>query len=400
MAAVGISNSRKNNDQGPPDLDEMVRRLQQKFRSLFGGNGGGRRTEGSSSGLTGGGPGVKVIIAIALVVWALSGIYIIDPAERGVVLRLGKYVDTTGPGPHWHIPYPIETVEKVNVDEIRNVEIGFRSGGPQQGSDTASNLKALMLTKDENIIDINLAVQYRVKDARDYLFNVIDPETSLIQATESAVREIVGKSTMDFALTEGRTEIAARIEALTQKILDNYDAGLQITSVNIQNAQAPEEVQDAFRDVVKAREDEQRSINEAQAYANDVIPRARGAAARLLEEAQAYKGKAVAESQGEASRFMQVLDEYQKAPEVTRKRLYLEAMESVLSKTSKVMVDVEGGNNLLYLPLDRLMQQRNQQGTSTELIPPVIPEITESSTPASAQERSDMRERNRNRGQQ
>ncbi len=386
--------SRKGSEQGPPDLDEMLRKLQQQFRSLFGGN-GPRRTDRSNGKP---GPGAIIIAAVLLVLWALSGIYIIDSAERGVLLRFGNYAGTTGPGLHWRPPYPIETVDKVNVDEIRNVEIGFRSGGElKQGVEPVAR-EALMLTEDENIVDVKLAVQYRVKDARDYLFNVIDPDATLVQATESAVREIVGKSSMDFVLTEGRTEISNRTEELTQQILDRYKTGLQVTSVNMQDAQPPDEVQDAFQDAIRAISDEQRLINEAQAYANDIIPRAKGAAARLEQEGQAYKAKVITQSQGEASRFTQVLGEYLRAPEVTRKRLYLESMESVLSNTSKVMVDVKGGNNLLYLPLDRLVQPRSMPGSSDETAVPVSPNTMEKTPPASTQERNDMRNRNRDRG--
>lgn len=390
--------NRKNNEQGPPDLDEMVRKLQQKFRSLLGGSGSGSGSSRRPEGVGRSGPGFSIIAALAVVVWALSGIYIIDSAERGVLLRFGTYEQTTGPGLHWHLPYPIETVDKVNVDEIRNVEIGFRSGDElKQGVEPVAR-EALMLTEDENIVNVKLAVQYRVKDARDYLFNVIDPDATLIQATESAVREIVGKSSMDFVLTEGRTEISNRTEELTQQILDRYKTGLQVTSVNMQDAQPPDEVQDAFQDAIRAISDEQRLINEAQAYANDIIPRAKGAAARLEQEGQAYKAKAVAQSQGEASRFTQVLGEYTKAPEVTRKRLYLEAMESVLTNTSKVMVDVEGGNNLLYLPLDRLMQQGSVQANPAEAVIPMNPGNIEKIAPAPTQERNDMRDRDRDRG--
>lgn len=381
--------NRKGNDQGPPDLDEMVRKLQHKFRGLFG---GGKRTEGGDNKPSR--VGFGWLAALAFIVWILSGIYIVDPAERGVVLRFGKYVETTLPGPHWHIPYPIETREVVNVDQIRNVELGFRSGGLKQTIEPVPR-EALMLTQDENIIDIRFAVQYRVKDARDYLFNVRDPDFTLVQATESAVREIIGKSKMDFVLTEGRSEIVALSDKLIQQTLDRYKSGLQVTSVNMQNAQPPEEVQDAFQDVVRSREDEQRLINEAETYANDIIPRARGAAARQLEEANAYRSRVIAQAGGEASRFTQVLEEYRKAPEVTRERLYIEAMESVMANTNKIMVDVEGGNNLLYLPLDRINQMRNEPGAGSG---PAAVENTDSMAPALEEKKNDMRDRDRTRG--
>ncbi len=354
-------------EQGPPDLDEVVRKLQDKLGGLFGGKRGGA----SGSGAAGGGrkpfAGIGALLILALVVWAVTGFYIIDEGNRGVVLRFGEYQTTTDAGLHWHIPYPIETVEVVNVEAIRNVEIGYRSGGGGQGVRKVPK-EALMLTQDENIIDIQLAVQYKIKNAKDYLFNVRDPDMTLHQATESAIREVIGKSTMDFVLTEGRSEVVARTEQLTQEILDRYKSGLLITSVNMQDAQPPEEVQDAFNDAIKAREDEQRLKNEAEAYANEILPKARGEAARMLEEASAYKAQVVARAEGEASRFLQLLEEYQKAPEVTRERLYLTTLEEILEKATKVMLDVEGGNNLLFLPLDRLISS----ATTLPVRPPLM----------------------------
>jgi len=357
--------ARGNSGQQPPDLDEVVRKLQNKFNSLFGGgkSSGGNEGDGSGSGSgsggsgSGSGKGIGVIIAIALIVWGFTGLYTVNEGNRGVVLRFGEYTETTMSGLHWHIPFPIEQVEIVNVQEIRNVEVGYRSNLSGQGSGRSVLNEALMLTQDENIIDIKFAIQYRIKDARDYLFNVSDPDITLHQATESAVREIIGKSKMDFVLTEGRNEIVVRAKTLIQDVMDGYNAGLELTSVNMQDAQPPEQVQAAFSDAVKAREDEVRLKNEAEAYANDVIPKARGTAARMLEEANAYKEQVIAEAEGDASRFSQVLIEYNKAPEVTRQRMYLDAMENVMNQSTKVLVDVEGGNNLLYLPLDRMMQQ-------------------------------------------
>ncbi len=354
-------------EQGPPDLDEVVRKLQDKLGGLFGGRRGG--ASGSSSAGGGKKPfaGIGALLVLALVVWAVTGFYIIDEGNRGVVLRFGEYQTTTDAGLHWHIPYPIETVEVVNVEAIRNVEIGYRSGGGGQGLRKVPK-EALMLTQDENIIDIQLAVQYKIKNAKDYLFNLRDPDMTLHQATESAIREVIGKSTMDFVLTEGRSEVVARTEQLTQEILDRYKSGLLITSVNMQDAQPPEEVQDAFNDAIKAREDEQRLKNEAEAYANEILPKARGEAARMLEEASAYKAQVVARAEGEASRFLQLLEEYQKAPEVTRERLYLTTLEEILEKATKVMLDVEGGNNLLFLPLDRLISS----ATTLPVRPPLL----------------------------
>lgn len=384
--------NRKNTEQqGPPDLDEVVRKLQQRLRGLFGGKGpgvGGGEVKPSRFGL-------GALALIALIIWLLSGIYIIDPAERGVVQRFGKYVATTLPGPHWHMPYPIEAVEKVNVEQIRNVEIGFRSDGLKQNVESVSR-EALMLTQDENIVDVRFSIQYRIKDAPDYLFNVRDPDFTLVQATESVVREVIGKSKMDFVLTEGRSEIAANTEKLTQTILDRYNSGLQVTSVNMQNAQPPEEVQDAFQDVVRSREDEQRLKNEAESYANDIIPRARGAAARMSEEANAYKARVIAEATGDASRFTQILQAYQQAPDVTRERLYLETMESVMSNTNKIMVDVPNGNNLLYLPLDRLTQRNSAEQSNSA---PPAPAADAAAPLAPEQKNNDLRDRDRTRGE-
>ena len=354
-------------DQGPPDLDEVVRKIQQKFGGIFGG--GKPRAAGEGPG-RGNIPGIGIIILLIAAWLAYDCVYIIEPADRGVVLRFGKYVDTLQPGPNIRFPRPIETVIKVNVDEVRNVEVGYRSLGATSGSgrgDQNVRQESLMLTRDENIVDAKFAVQYKVMDARDYLFNVKDPDVTLQQATESAIREIVGKSDMDFVLTEGRSEVADRAEKLIQEILDRYSTGLQVVDVNMQDAQPPDEVQDAFFDAVKAREDEQRVINEAEAYSNDILPRARGAAARQTEEAEAYKSEVVARAKGEASRFLAMMKEYKQAPNVTRERLYIEAMESVLSKSSKVMLDAKGGNNLLYVPLDRLLQTKGkQEGTDQE----------------------------------
>ncbi len=342
----------KKKDQGPPDLDEVVKKFQDQVSSIFGGkgkgSGGDGEGQGSSSGGGFGSKGLGVVVGGALFLWGLTGIYIVDEGKRGVELIFGAYSETTQPGPHWHMPAPISTVEIVDVSQIRNVEIGYRSAIDGGSAKRSVLNEAMMLTQDENIVDVNFAIQYRIKDAQDYLFN-------LREATESAVREIVGKSKMDFVLTEGRSEMVQSAEILIQAILDRYGSGLQVTSVNMQDAQPPEQVQAAFSDAVKAREDEQRVKNEAEAYANDILPKARGAGARMFEEATAYKSKVVAEAEGQTSRFLQVLTEYEKAPVVTRERLYLDAMETVLNNTSKVMLDVEGSGNLLYLPLDRMM---------------------------------------------
>lgn len=336
-------------NDGPPDLDEVIRNMQRKLGGMFGGK--GKTGGGSSSGQ--GGFGVGLILAIAGLIWLLSGIYIVDPAERGVVLRFGQYVTSTMPGPHWHLPYPIEKVEIVNVEEIRTAELGYRSTGSRNDSTILS--ESLMLTKDENIIDLKVAVQYRVQDAAMYLFNVRGPDLILRQMMESAVRETVGRSEMDFVLTEGRSVVANSTEQLLQSMLEAHNTGLLVTSVNMQDVQPPEQVQSAFADVVKAREDEVRQKNQAEAYSNDILPKARGQAFRIVQEAEAYKSQITAKAEGDASRFTQVVREYSKAPEITIERLYLDAMESVYANSQKVMVDIEkGGSNVLYLPLDRM----------------------------------------------
>lgn len=336
--------SGKGGDQGPPDLDEVVRNLQDKFGGLFGKKKGGPTSGGSGGGsqLPKFGAGFGLIALVAFIAWLLSGIYIIEPAERGVVLRFGGYADVTQPGPHWRIPYPIDEVIKVNVDQFES----FRH-------------KAEMLTRDENIVDIELTVQYRIQDAADYLFQDQQPTKTIRDATETAVRETIGKSDLDFILTEGRGSIASDIQTRTQALLNTYKTGLEVMSVNTQPAKPPEQVKSAFDDAIKAREDKERLENEAEAYANEVIPTARGAAARVVASASAYRDRVIASSEGEASRFLAVLKEYEAAPEVTRERLYLEMTENALANSGKVLLDVKGGNNLMYLPLDKIIQQNS-----------------------------------------
>ena len=331
-----------NKQDGPPDLDEVFKKLNEKVTSLFGGK-GGRSGGGSSS--AGGSKGFGFIAAIVLVLWGLSGIYIVDEGREGVVLRLGAFDRITNPGPHWY-PRFIEKVEIVDVDRVRSINIG------------ATTHESLMLTKDENIVDIQFAVQYKVSNAKDYVFNVRDPDTTLRQVTETAMREIVGKNNMDFVIKDGRVQVANGTKDLMRDILESYKTGLVVTNVNMQNAQPPEQVQHAFSDAVKAREDKERLVNEAEAYSNDILPRARGKAARMEQEAAAYRDQIIAKANGETERFLKVLTQYKKAPIVTRERLYLDAMESVLSSTNKVMVDVKKGNNLMYLPLDRLQSRQ------------------------------------------
>lgn len=343
-------------NQGPPDLDEVVRKLQDKLGGIF----GGRRSQRSGGDGSGGGPvggagsgglggkGIGIIAGLAFVAWLLSGIYIIEPAERGVVLRFGAYQEITQPGPHWHIPFPVETVEKVNVDEVSR----FRHA-------------ASMLTSDENIVDIELEVQSRIQDPADYLFEDNQPQKTMRDATETAVREVIGQSNLDFILTEGRGAIATRVQVLTQELLDSYKTGLKVTNVNMLPAKPPEQVKSAFDDAIKAREDKERIENQAQAYANEVIPVARGAAARETENARAFRARVIAEAIGESDRFLALLGQYQKAPVVTRQRLYLEAVEDIYAKTGKVLLDVESGNHLTYLPLDRILQQGDMKPAQT-----------------------------------
>ncbi len=313
-----------------------LKKLRERFAGGSSGGGGG-------GGNGGGGKLIKgllpLVVAGAVALWLLSGFYVVDEQQRGVVLQFGEYVTTTEPGLRWHMPSPIQTVERVNVTAVN-----------------ALTERASMLTKDENIVDVSLQVQYRVRSAEEYLFNVRDPVRTLKEATKSAIREVVGKSDMDFILTAGREAVAAQTKELLQTTIDSYDAGLLVTEVNLEEATAPQPVQGAFADAIKAREDQERLINEAQAYANDILPRARGAAARDIERAQGYRESVVAEARGETARFKALLAEYKQAPQVTRDRLYLDAMNDVLSSTSKIMIDSDNGNSLMYLPLDQMIQ--------------------------------------------
>ena len=340
------------NQDGPPDLDEVFKKLNEKVTSIFGGKGG--RSGGGSGASVGGSKGFGFIATILVVLWAASGIYIVDEGRQGVVLRVGAFDRITDPGPHW-FPRFIEKVEIVDVDRVRSINIG------------AISHESLMLTQDENIVDIQFAVQYKVSNARDYVFNVRDPDTTLRQVTETAMREVVGKNNMDFVIKDGRVQVATRTKDLMKEILDSYKTGLVVTNVNMQNAQPPEQVQHAFSDAVKAREDKERLVNEAEAYSNDILPRARGKAARMGQEAAAYRDEIIAKANGETERFLKVLTQYKKAPVVTRERLYLEAMESVLGNSNKVMVDVKKGNNLMYLPLDRLQSRQSSSLTVQDL---------------------------------
>ncbi|MHB1401216.1 MAG: FtsH protease activity modulator HflK [Thiobacillus sp.] len=385
------NNGNRNKNSGPPDLDEIWRRINQRLNGLFGkkdtggGSGGG---EGfSPEGLPGGGNLVGLLIGVLALVWVASGFYIVDTGQRGVVLRFGQYLETTEPGPRWHLPWPVESREIVNVDQVRTVEIGYRS-------DVKSKVlrESLMLTDDENIIDLQFAVQYILKDPKDFLFVNRGPEETVLQVAETAMREIVGKNKMDFVLYEGRAEIAASAKVLLQQILDRYKTGISISQVTLQNIQPPEQVQAAFDDAVKAGQDRERLKNEAEAYFNDVVPRARGLASRLTEEAEGYKLSVIANAEGEASRFAQIFTEYQKAPQVTRQRMYLDTMQAVMNNTSKILVDQKGGNSLLYLPLDKLQQTVSQPYSGG---PDVQSAPASAATPLDARTRDALRNRDR-----
>jgi len=334
---------------GPPDLDEIWNRLRQKLPGMFGGKGGGR--EPGDAGGKRFPAGAWLLVALVIIIWLASGFYIVDASQRGVVLRFGKYLQTTEPGPNWHLPYPVESVEIVNLSQVRTLEIGYRTNVKNKVLK-----ESLMLTDDENIVDLQFAVQYVLKDPKEFLFFNRNPDDSVMQVAETAMREIVGKSKMDFVLYEGRESIRAQAQKLMQQILDRYQSGVAISQVTMQQAQPPEQVQAAFDDAVKASQDRERQINEGQAYANDVVPKARGSASRLMQEAEGYKQRIIAAAEGEASRFRQIQTEYSRAPAVTRERMYIDTVQQVLTNTSKVIVDQKAGSNLLFLPLDKLLQ--------------------------------------------
>ena len=316
-------------DQGPPDLDEALKKLQDQLNGLFGGRSGGGSSKGAGSML-------GIVAVIAVTVWGLMGLTQIGEQERAVVLRLGEYSRTAQPGLFWY-PRGIDAISRVNITQVRSAQ--FRE---------------TMLTQDENIVDVSMSVQYVIDDPKNFVLEVRDPERSLQHAAQSALRHVVGDSSMGLVLTEGRAAIAVQVRERLQQYLVNYTTGINVQKVNIDDASPPSQVQEAFDDVIKAREDEERVKNEAESYANGIVPEARGRAQRMKEEAEAYRQQVIAKATGEAQRFDQLLSEYEKAPAVTRERLYIDALESVLANTNKVMVDVEGGNNVMYLPLDKL----------------------------------------------
>ncbi len=370
----------RNNSGGPPDLDEVFKNIKKKLDGLFGGgkgsgnnpfgernqsNGGGNGS-GGNWGSSGGVPGgfspklVGIVAAVILALWVFSGFYILQPAEQGVITQFGRYKKTVGSGLHWRIPWPVQNLEVLDVEQIRSVRLRDQP----------------ILTQDENIVDVDMAVQYKIKSAEDYLFKVRSPDSTLEEVVESAVREVIGQTNMEPVLTTGRDAVGVSTRSSVQEILDIYGTGIQVTAVNLERAQPPEQVQAAYSDAIKAREDKERFINEAQAYKNSVLPQARGEAQQIIEESLAYKSQVENAAEGESRRFSALYEEYKKAPEITRDRLYIEAMESVLSNSSKVLMDAEGGNNLMYLPLDKLMEGSGSSGRSspgTSSLPANVP---------------------------
>ncbi|MFI4923766.1 MAG: FtsH protease activity modulator HflK [Vicinamibacteria bacterium] len=374
---------RGGNSGGPPDLDEIWRNVNRRLSDMLGRRPSPELPPGEPRGPRSALPlsGAGLLILLVLVVWLASGFYIVDEGRRGVVTRFGAFTETTLPGPRWHLPFPVEAVELVDFSQVKTIEIGYRNS-PKNRVDR----EAVMITDDENIIDILFAVQYNIKNAEDYVFQNRKPDVIVAWAAESAIREVTAKVQMDFVLYEGREQIARDTEKLLQDMLDRFKTGVFIQKVTLQNVQPPEKVQAAFDDAVKAGQDRERLKNEGQAYANDVIPRARGTAARLMEEAQGYQASVVSKSEGDASRFRQIVVEYQKAPGVTRDRLYLDMMQSVLGTTSKVMVEPRSGN-LLYLPLDKLMQQAGPPATGAPeaAAPPRVTPLPEAPAALDAQ---------------
>ncbi|MFT7325114.1 MAG: membrane protease subunit HflK [Rhodoferax sp.] len=368
------------NQGGPPDLDELWRDFNKKLGGLFGGGNNSGRGGGSGGGfqpdMKNAGIGVALIAGVVLLIWLGTGFFIVQEGQQAVITQFGKYKSSVGAGFNWRLPYPIQRHELVFVTQIRSVEVGG------DNIVTATGLReSAMLTADENIVEIKFAVQYRLNDARAFLFESREPIAAVVQAAETAVREVVGSMTMDSALSEERDQIGPRVRVLMQTILDRYKVGIEVVGINLQQSgvRPPEQVQAAFDDVLRAGQERERAKNEAQAYANDVIPRAVGSASRLKQEADAYKAKLVAQAQGDGDRFKSLLVEYQKSPKVTRDRLYIEAMQQVYTNVTKVMIDSRQGSNLLYLPLDKLMQMSGQTTDAT-----AVPAPMTSTAPANA----------------
>ena len=388
----GRRSSGGGNNQGPPDLEEMWRSFNHKLGNLFGqkrGDSGGPSSQPPSFRQVGG--GIGLLVGLVLLVWLASGFYIVVEGQRGVVLTFGKFSESTNAGLRWRLPFPIQSHEIVELTSVRTVEVGYRNNVK-----TKVLRESLMLTDDENIIDIQFAVQYILKDPEDYLFNNRRPEETVLQAAETAFREIVGKNKMDYVLYEGREQVAVSAQNLMQEILDRYKTGIAVSKVTMQNAQPPEQVQAAFDDAVRAKQDLERQKNEGQAYYNDVVPKARGTAARLMEEAEGYRQRVIASAEGEAARFKSIVVEYNKAPGVTRDRMYLDAMQQILTSTSKIMIDARAGSQMLYLPLDKIMQMSN--GTLlNDQQPAPRPQAQSEAAPAEGGARSRDALRNRDR---
>jgi membrane protease subunit HflK len=365
-------------NQGPPDLDELWRNFNRRLAGLFGRGGRGDDGDGGGFGMPSParmGGGVGLLIGVIVAVWLASGFYIVIEGQRGVVLTFGKFDGAaTMPGLRWRMPWPIESHEIVNLAQVRTLEIGYRNSVK-----TKVLKESLMLTDDENIVDLQFAVQYTVKDPAEYLFNNKRPDDTAAQAAETAMREVIGKSRMDGILYESREAIAIKTRTLMQEILDRYKTGIAVSNVTIQLAQPPEQVQAAFDDAVKAGQDLERQKNEGQAYANDVIPKARGAASRLMQESEGYKQRVIVNAEGEASRFKQVLAEYNKAPAVTRERIYIDTMQQIMTSTSKIILDAKGSGNLLYLPLDKLLSGAGASAAPEAL---AVPRASEPTAPA------------------
>ncbi|MBB4842106.1 membrane protease subunit HflK [Paucibacter oligotrophus] len=384
-------------NEGPPDLDELWRDFNRKLSGMFGGKGGGNEGGPGNGGNPNGGGnnfqpdmksagiGAALIGGVVLLGWLGSGFFIVQEGEQGVVTSFGKYSRTVDAGFQWRLPYPFQAAEVVSVTQLQQVEVGRAVVVPASGLRDSS-----MLTQDENIVDIRFTVQYTLKNARDYLFENRNPNEAVVLAAESAVREIVGKSKMDSVLYEQRDAIAVELAQSVQAQLDRLKTGILVKSVNVQNVAPPEQVQAAFDDAFKAGADRERLKNEGQAYANDVIPKAQGTSARLLEEAEGYKSRVVSQAEGDAQRFKSVLAEYQKAPAVTRDRLYIDTMQQVYSNVSKVMVDSRSGSNLLYLPLDKLIQQ---SGAGNVTVTASQPAPVQSESPAPSTGSNDIRSR-------
>ena len=403
------NDSGRGKNQGPPDLDELWRDFNRKLGGLFGGGNGGSGGPGRGRPPGGGGGGggfqpdmksasigAGLIAAVVLLIWLGTGFFIVQEGQQAVITQFGKYKSSVGAGFNWRLPYPIQRHELIFVTQIRSVDVG------RDNVIKATGLReSAMLTEDENIVEIKFAVQYRLNDARAFLFESKNPGEAVVQAAETAVREVIGKMRMDTALSEERDQIAPRVRTLVQKILDQYKVGIEVVGINLQQGgvRPPEQVQAAFDDVLKAGQERERAKNEAQAYANDVIPRAIGSASRLNEEAQAYKARIVAQAQGDGQRFRSVLTEYQKAPQVTRDRLYLETMQQIYGNVTKVLVESKQGSNLLYLPLDKIMQMSssgegvNPAAAAVPVVPFAPTAPTTSSNDPRARENSRSRDR-------